>query len=135
MSPRFLADLLVLIHLAFVVFVVAGGLLTLRWPALRWVHLPAAIWGGWIEFSGGICPLTPLENTLRQRAGDAPYAGDFIGHYVLPVLYPSGLTRSTQLILGLLVVVVNVGVYWWGWSRGRTGPGGEPGGASPGRPP
>jgi hypothetical protein len=132
-ASRLLADLLVLIHFAFVVFVVAGGFLTLRWPALRWVHLPAAIWGGWIELSGGICPLTPLENTLRQRAGEAPYAGDFVGHYVLPVLYPSGLARSTQLILGLLVVAVNVGVYWWVWSRRRTDPPAEPGVRSPAR--
>ena len=121
MSPRLLADLVVVVHLTFVVFVVAGGLLTLRWPAMRWVHLPAAIWGGWIEFSGGICPLTPIENSLRQRAGDATYAGDFVGHYLLPVLYPSGLTRPTQWVLGLLVVGVNVAVYGWGWSRRRTG--------------
>jgi uncharacterized protein DUF2784 len=121
MSPHLLADLVVVVHLAFVVFVVAGGLLTLRWPAVRWVHLPAAIWGGWIEFSGGICPLTPIESSLRQQAGDATYAGDFVGHYLLPVLYPSGLTRPTQWVLGLLVVGVNAAVYGWGWSRRRTG--------------
>jgi hypothetical protein len=122
MSSRLLADLIVLVHFGFVLFVIAGGLLALRWPAARWVHLPAAVWGGWIEFTGGICPLTPLENALRQRAGDAPYAGDFVSHYVLPVLYPSGLTRPTQLVLGLLVVGVNVGVYWWVWSRRRRPP-------------
>ena len=116
---RFLADFLVLIHFAFALFVVAGGLLALRWPAVRWAHLPAALWGAWIEFTGGICPLTPLENTLRQRAGEAPYAGDFVSHYVLPVLYPAGLTRPTQLVLGLLVVGLNGVVYAWLWARGR----------------
>ena len=116
---RFLADLTVLVHLAFVIFVVAGGLLALRWPAIRWAHLPAAVWGAWIEFTGGICPLTPLENALRQRAGEAPYGGDFVTHYVLPVLYPAGLTRPTQLVLGLLVVGVNAAVYACLWARAR----------------
>jgi len=116
---RFLADLTALVHLAFVIFVVAGGLLALRWPAVRWAHLPAALWGAWIEFTGGICPLTPLENALRQRAGEAPYGGDFVSHYVLPVLYPAGLTRPTQLVLGLLVVGVNAGVYACLWARAR----------------
>jgi len=116
---RLLADFLVLIHFAFVVFVVAGGLLALRWPAVRWAHLPAALWGAWIEFTGGICPLTPLENALRQRAGEAAYTGDFVSHYVVPVLYPAGLTRQTQLVLGLLVVGLNGVVYAWLWARGR----------------
>ncbi len=106
-----LADLLVLIHFGFVLFVVAGGLLVLRWPRLAWVHLPAAIWGTWIEFTGGVCPLTPLEKSLRAQAGEAVYAGDFVSHYVLPVLYPSGLTRSLQLALGVGVVVVNLAIY------------------------
>ena len=135
MSPGLLADLVVLAHVGFVLFVIAGGLLALRWPAARWVHLPAAVWGGWIEFSGGICPLTPLENTLRQRAGEAPYAGDFVSHYVVPVLYPGGLTRPTQLVLGLLVVGVNVGVYWWVWSRGRRRKAAQPSHALPARRP
>ena len=93
------------------VFVVAGGALVLRWPRLADVHLPAALWGAWIEFSGGICPLTPLEKALRTRAGEGAYAGDFIDHYVLPVLYPVGLTRGVQVWLGLGVVLVNVAVY------------------------
>ncbi|HTC22969.1 MAG TPA: DUF2784 domain-containing protein [Gemmatimonadales bacterium] len=115
-----LADAVVFLHLAFVLFVVGGGLLALRWPAVRWVHLPAAAWGTWIEASGRICPLTPLEHHLRQRAGEPGYAGDFVGHYVLPVLYPSGLTRPIQLLLAAVVVGVNLGVYWWVWRRART---------------
>ena len=97
-----------------------GGFLALRWPAVRWVHLPAALWGVWIELSGGICPLTPLENALRRHAGQPGYAGDFVARYLLPVLYPSGLTRQAQLVLAALVVAVNVGVYWWVSKRGRS---------------
>ena len=111
MTSRILADLLVVVHLAFVAFVVAGGVLVLRWPRLAVVHIPAALWGVWIELSGGICPLTPWEKALRQRGGGEAYAGDFIDHYILPVLYPSGLTRSIQLWLGLGVLAVNLGLY------------------------
>ena len=99
MGSRILADLLVLVHFGFVLFVVAGGALVLRWPRLALVHVPAAIWGAWIELSGGVCPLTPWEKALRRQAGEAVYTGDFVGHYVLPVLYPSGLTRGLQLWL------------------------------------
>ena len=115
-----LADLVVLVHCGFVAFVVLGGFLVLRWPAIRWAHLPAAAWGVWIELSGGLCPLTPLEKTLRLRAGETSYAGDFVGQYILPVLYPRGLTRQVQLVLAVMVVVVNLGVYWWVWRRGRS---------------
>jgi hypothetical protein len=114
---RLLADAVVLLHFGFVLFVVLGGLLALRWPLVRWVHLPAALWGAWIELSGGICPLTPLENALRLRAGEAAYTGDFVGRYLLPVLYPHALTRRIQLILAVLVVGVNAAVYWWVWAR------------------
>jgi hypothetical protein len=114
---RLLADGLVLVHFGFVLFVVLGGLLLLRWPPLGWVHLPAAAWGVWIELSGGICPLTPLEQALRRRAGGPVYTGDFVGQYILPVLYPHGLTREIQLVLGAVVVGVNVIVYWWVWRR------------------
>ena len=106
-----LADLVVAIHLAFVVFVVLGALLVLRWPRLAWVHVPAAIWGVLIEYAGWICPLTPLENWLRRAGGQASYQGGFVEHYVIPVLYPLGLTRATQWVLGTIVLVVNVGVY------------------------
>lgn len=114
-----LANVVVLLHFAFVLFVVLGGLLALRWPAVRWLHLPAAAWGAWIEVSGGVCPLTPLEQALRRRAGEPVYSGDFVGRYILPVLYPEGLTRRIQVMLAVIVVSVNLGVYWWVWRRGR----------------
>lgn len=112
MLYRWLADLVLALHLGFVAFVVLGGLLVLRRPALAWVHVPAAVWGVVIELAGWICPLTPLENSLRLRGGEAAYAGDFIGHYVAAVLYPAGLTRGTQIGLGMLALAVNAAVYW-----------------------
>ena len=106
-----LADILVLLHLAFVVFVVAGGLLVIRWPRAAWVHLPAAAWGAAVEITGWICPLTPLENSLRERAGLDVYTGDFVARYLLPVLYPEGLTRQIQLAIAAVVIVANAGIY------------------------
>jgi nitrate reductase gamma subunit len=111
MAYRTLADLVVGAHALFVVFVVAGGLLALRWPWVAAVHLPAAVWGALIEFQGWICPLTPLENSLRASAGQAGYQGGFIEHYLLPVLYPAGLTQGVQVVLGSLVIAVNLVVY------------------------
>ena len=111
MLYRLLADVVLLGHLAFVAFVVFGGLLVLRWPKLGWVHLPAALWGVLIEYAGWICPLTPLENNLRERGGEAGYAGGFIEHYLTAVLYPSGLTRGAQVALGSLALLINVLVY------------------------
>ena len=108
---RWLASLVLIAHLGFVVFVLCGGLLVLRWPRLAWIHVPAAAWGVAIEYTGLICPVTPLEIALRQRGGEAAYAGDFIGHYLTAVLYPSGLTRGLQLGLGTLALLVNVVVY------------------------
>lgn len=105
------ADLVVAIHFAFVIFVVAGALLVLRWPRLAWVHVPAAIWGVLIEYAGWICPLTPLEHWLRRAGGETSYEGGFVDHYIIPLLYPIGLTRPTQWVLGTIVLVVNVGVY------------------------
>jgi len=105
------AELIVAVHFAFVVFVVLGGLLALRWPRVAWIHLPAVIWGVLIEFTGWICPLTPLENRLRRAGGEAAYEGDFIAHYILPVLYPDGLTRTDQLMLGGVALAINVAVY------------------------
>lgn len=107
----FLADALVLLHLLFVAFVVGGGLLLLRWPRLAWLHLPAAAWGAFIEFSGGICPLTPLENHLRALSGEAGYSGGFVERYLLPILYPENLTLPTQQVLGTVVVVINLAIY------------------------
>jgi hypothetical protein len=106
-----LADLIVLIHFAFVLFVIFGGLLALRWPKVAYVHLPIAVYGALIELVGWICPLTPLEKRLRESAGLQGYQGGFVEHYILPVLYPSGLTRNVQLMLGGLVIMMNLAVY------------------------
>ena len=111
MIYRALADLAVTLHLGFVLFVVFGGLLVTRWPRLVWIHVPAAVWGVAIEYTGWICPLTPLENLLRVRGGEAGYAGGFIEHYLLPTLYPQGLTRGTQFVLGSLVLMINAAAY------------------------
>lgn len=111
MGYRLLADTVIVIHAAFVAFVVLGGLVVLRWPRMAWAHVPAAIWGALIEFFGWICPLTPLENALRERAGQSGYSGGFIEHYVLHTLYPDGLTRHVQFTLGALVIVINVAAY------------------------
>lgn len=108
---RIAADAVLLIHLGFVVFVVLGGLLALRWPWVVLAHLPAAIWGVLIEFQGWICPLTPLEQNLLHAAGAQGYAGGFVEHYVLAVIYPAQLTRSVQITLGMIVIVLNVAIY------------------------
>ena len=113
------ADLVVALHLAFVGFVVLGGVAVWRWPRLAWVHLPAVVWGVGIELSGAVCPLTPWENWLRHRAGDTEYQGDFIERYLLPLLYPVGLTRTGQVVLGCIVIAVNVVAYGRVWSRRR----------------
>jgi hypothetical protein len=117
MHYRLLADLVLVAHAAFVAFVMLGGLAVLRWPRLAWLHLPVVLWGAGIEFFGGICPLTPLENRWRQLAGDQGYAGGFVDHYIVALLYPDGLTRSVQMALGLLVLVVNVAIYAYAWRR------------------
>lgn len=119
MVDRWLADGVVAIHFAFIAFVVLGGLLALRWPRVAWVHAPIAIWGVVIEFVGFVCPLTPLENWLRHRGGEQGYAGGFIQHYLLPVIYPSGLTREVQIVLGIFVLVLNGLIYWRLWQRAR----------------
>lgn len=113
------ADLVVLIHLAFVVFVVAGGFLVLWKPRVAWAHVPAAVWGVFIEVSGRVCPLTPLENRLRVAGGESAYAGDFVERYIMPVLYPVDLTREIQVGLGVGALAVNVAVYTWLWRRAR----------------
>lgn len=114
MSPsaaHVLATLVVLAHVAFVAFVVVGGLLVLRWRKLAYLHLAAVIWAVYVEWAGAICPLTPLENTLRSTAGLEAYAGDFVATYVFPLLYPDGLTRHAQLIIGTAVVALNACIY------------------------
>ena len=106
-----MADFVVALHVAFVLFVVLGGLLTLRWPRIIWLHVPAVIWGALIEFTGWMCPLTPLEHRLRRAGGGTDYEGDFIAQYILPVLYPDGLTRRDQLMLGGVALAVNAAIY------------------------
>jgi hypothetical protein len=118
-TARWLADAVVWVHLAFIVWVVAGGLAVLARPWLAVLHLPAATWGVWIEWSGGLCPLTPLENTLRTQAGEGGYDGGFVEHYLIPLIYPEGLTREWQWVLGAGVLVVNVAVYTMVWTRSR----------------
>jgi len=118
-----LADLVFAGHTVFVVFVLTGGLLVLRRPRAAWVHVPCALWGAWVEVAGWVCPLTPLEISLRRAAGEAGYSEGFLEHYVEPVLYPSGLTREIQVGLGLAVVALNVVVYAWVWRRRSSGVG------------
>ena len=110
-----LASLVLIVHLAFVIFVLCGGLLVLRWRWIAWLHLPAAAWGAAVEFTGWICPLTPLENWFRAQGGETGYEDDFTTRYLLPILYPVDLTRDIQWLLGTVVVVLNAAVYWWLW--------------------
>lgn len=111
MIYRVLADVVLVLHLGFVLFVVLGGLVAMRWPWVAFLHIPAAIWGVLIEYEGWICPLTPLENSFRVRGGESGYSGGFIEHYIQSVLYPSGLTRSTQIVLGTIVLILNLAAY------------------------
>ena len=108
---RALADGVLVVHLAFVLFVALGGFLVLRWPRIAWLHVPAALWGVYIEFTGRICPLTPLANSLRVRGGEAGYSGGFIDHYITALIYPDGLTRTTQIAIGSGVLIMNVVLY------------------------
>jgi hypothetical protein len=117
---RLLADAVLVVHLAFIVFVVLGGLLVLRWPRIAWLHLPAVAWGAWIEFAGRICPLTPLESGLRERSGGGAYRGGFIEHYVTALIYPDGLDRRQQVVLGAFVLVLNAAIYAWLIARRRS---------------
>jgi hypothetical protein len=119
MFYRFSADLVLIVHLAFIIFVVLGGLLVLRRPRLMWLHLPAVVWGALIEFLGVLCPLTPLETTLRELGGGSGYEGDFIGHYITAVIYPSGLTRGFQIALGFGVLLLNMVIYGYWLLRQR----------------
>jgi hypothetical protein len=113
MFYRLLADAVVVLHLSFIIFIVFGGILVLRWRRWAWFHLPAASWGVFIEFAGWICPLTPLENWLRAKGNSFGYSTSFIEHYIIPVIYPTALTRELQLWLGTLVLAFNIGIYVW----------------------
>lgn len=110
---RLLADLTLLAHFAFIIFVLLGGLLVLKWPQVAWLHIPAALWGALTEFFSLPCPLTPLEKHFQRLAGDTPYEGDFIARYLLPLIYPAGLTPTVQIVLGAIVVVLNIVIYGW----------------------
>jgi len=117
MFYRLLADGVMGIHFAFVLFVIFGGLLVLKRRGLIWIHLPCVLWGALNEFFGWVCPLTPLENWLRETGGKTGYQTSFVERHILPILYPVTLTREVQIILGLTVVVVNLGIYGWLWCR------------------
>ncbi|HVF64457.1 MAG TPA: DUF2784 domain-containing protein [Casimicrobiaceae bacterium] len=119
MSAKLAADVVLVVHFAFVAFVVLGGLLALRDLRFGWLHLPAAAWGAYAELTATICPLTPLENALRERAGGEGYAGGFVEHYLLPVLYPAGLTPAHQRWIGAFVIAFNAFVYFLAWRRAR----------------
>ena len=113
MLAKLAADLIVLLHFSFILFVLFGALLLLRWRKLIWVHLPAVAWGAWVELSGWICPLTPLENRFREFAGQAGYEAGFLEEYLLPLIYPDALTRELQLWIGAGVIMLNLCLYLW----------------------
>ncbi len=119
MNPAWLADAVLLLHAGFIAFVVGGGLLGLRWPRALLFHLPAWLWGAYVELSGSICPLTPLENHLRTEAGQRCYEAGFVEHWLLPLIYPAGLTRELQWLLGAGVIAINLAVYALVWRRWR----------------
>jgi len=112
-----LADVVVLAHMGFVLFVVLGGLAVYWRPWVLWLHVPAVLWGVGIEWAGAVCPLTLVENWLRNQAGEDRYTGDFIQQYLLPALYPAGLTREIQIMLGVAALTINIAVYFWLWRR------------------
>ncbi len=126
-----LADALVVLHFAFIVFVVLGALTAYRWPKMVWAHIPCALWGAWIEITGGICPLTPIEVRFRRMGGAEGYAGGFIEHYLMPIIYPSGLTRADQLLLGSVLVAVNLSAYGFLLWRRRSARSSDSGPPSP----
>jgi hypothetical protein len=118
MTYRILADAVLVVHMSFILFVVAGGFLVRRWRGVAWVHIPAVAWGALIEFMGWVCPLTPLEIWARSRAGSTGYSGGFIEHYLLPVVYPAALTDEIQIVLGASVLILNLFIYAWISGRG-----------------
>jgi hypothetical protein len=117
MTYRVLADVVLVVHLSFIVFVVAGGLFFLRWRVVAWIHIPAVVWAVLLEFMGWICPLTPLENWLRAQAGDPGYGSGFIEHFLLPLVYPTILTRDLQVALGTSALILNAAIYAWAIHR------------------
>ena len=122
MFSRLAADLILALHLGFILFVIFGGLLLLRYPRVMYLHVPAAVWGAFVEISGRICPLTTWENDLRRSAGESGYAESFIEHYLVPIIYPAGLTRGVQLAIAGVVILTNIVIYGWllyRWKKSR----------------
>ena len=119
MTYKFLADLVLVFHFLFIVFALIGGVLALRWRWIPWLHLPCVAWGAAVELTGGICPLTPIENSLRVASGAAGYTGGFIEHYLQAAIYPAGLTPDSQLLLAGILLSVNGAVYFFVWQRAR----------------
>jgi len=117
MIYRALADLVVVLHMAFIVFATLGALLAFKWRRVVWFHIPAALWAALVELAGWSCPLTPIENWLRRRGGEAGYRTGFIERYLLPLIYPAPLPRGLHVVLGLLVMGVNLAIYWRLWRR------------------
>jgi hypothetical protein len=117
MIYRALADFVLLLHMGFVLFAALGGVLAFKWRRVAWFHIPAALWAALIEFVGWECPLTPLENWLRRMGGEAGYQTGFIERYLLPLIYPAPVSRTLHVVLGLLVLCVNLAIYWWIWRR------------------
>lgn len=119
MPNGLLADAVVALHASFILFALLGASLLVRWPRLVWLHLPALAWGSWIMTSGNICPLTPIENAFRARAGEGGYGGGFIDHYLAPVIYPEGLTRDTQLVYAGILIGLNL-IFYARWLRHKS---------------
>ncbi len=117
MIYRLAADGVVLVHLGFILFVIGGGLFVLKWPKAAFVHIPCAVWGTVVILGGWVCPLTPLEQHLRALAGGTGYTGGFIDYYIMPLIYPPGLTRTVQVVLGVIVLVANLLLYRWVFKR------------------
>jgi hypothetical protein len=111
MVYRLLSDFIVIAHFLYILFVITGALIALRWKKIIWLHIPAVIWGATVEYTGWICPLTPWETRFRMLAGEEVYHGDFIGNYILPVIYPEEVTRNIQIVLGTIVIIVNIMLY------------------------
>lgn len=118
MKYGLLADTVLVIHLLFIVFVILGGLFLLRWRKAVWIHLPLLAWALVIEFTGWICPLTPIENSLRASGGERGYSGSFIEHYLLPLVYPNEMTRGVQITLGMLLIFINICIYFYSYRAG-----------------
>jgi hypothetical protein len=119
MLYEMMADFVLVLHLGFILFVVLGGLVVLRWRWVAWAHLPAAAWGTLVEVTGWICPLTPAEIALRRAAGGAAYETTFLERYLVPIVYPSVLTRELQIAIGVLVLGINLSVYGLVWRKAR----------------